>query len=134
MSSLWTEELVSGVDEIDNQHYAIIDKMSEMELAINQNQTKEQIKDYLDFLTMYFSEHFESEEKWMKEKNCETITEHKLQHTKFIKEVNQMIEKYLGSGASNNLFVEIHTFVSTWFITHIRKVDLLMISKLREEK
>ncbi|MCY3411013.1 MAG: hemerythrin family protein [Candidatus Heimdallarchaeota archaeon] len=131
MSSLWTDDLVTGIEEIDKQHYEIIDKMSEMEVFINENKTTEFVFDYLDFLYHYIHAHFKSEEKWMKENNYGSLETHQIQHRGFIRKVEDMIEKFDVVGESDNFFVEIHMFVSSWFITHIRKVDLEMIKEIK---
>lgn len=65
MSFTWSDDLKTGLPEIDEQHKALIQQFNELLSACAQNNGQEELTRFVRFLTVYVRIHFQDEEKFM---------------------------------------------------------------------
>ena len=59
----WSNNLATGVPEIDNQHKEIINRVNSLSAACSEGKGKEEVLRVLLFLEEYIKEHFAAEER-----------------------------------------------------------------------
>ena len=123
MAILWKENLSVGVNEIDNQHKELFNRINNLLDACTRGKGSEEVKRTSDFLSEYVISHFGTEEKLMNKYNYPDYASHKEKHEKFKKEFAELkmkIEKedtgLLTTIGTNHLLID-------WWLNHIGKVD-----------
>ena len=82
----WNADLVTGNEDIDNQHRELFDKTNQLYDAVD-NGEKDAIFKILEFLGEYVQVHFTDEEKFMLESGYDGYEEHKKVHDELVEEV-----------------------------------------------
>ena len=123
MAILWKENLSVGVNEIDNQHKELFNRINNLLDACTRGKGSEEVKRTLNFLSDYVISHFGTEESLMVRYNYPDYTSHKEKHEKFKNEFTELkmkIEKedtgLLTTIGTNHLLID-------WWLNHIGKVD-----------
>lgn len=123
MALEWTENLAVGIDNIDNQHKILFEKVNQLLDACSAGQGKTVIIDTLDFLRDYTKEHFGDEEKYMLSINYPEYDNQKKLHTTFINELEKINDEYNESGNKLLLTLSINSMVVKWLTNHISIED-----------
>lgn len=124
----WTDDLSVGVEEIDNQHKELFNRINGLVAAVKQHICKYTISDVIRFLEEYIVVHFGEEENYMKKYGYPEYSKHKAQHEKFMQnfsELKKELVKLEGGKkpGSYELSVETNKVVVDWILDHIFKVD-----------
>src|SRR5659263_204383 len=114
MTVLWTTELSTGIDVIDNQHKRIVDYINQLGDAIKQR-NRISVGSVLDELVDYTVSHFAFEESLQKEAGYLYAKPHKAAHEMFFKRVAKYQEKH---NAGEDVAPQLHGMLSTWLIHH----------------
>lgn len=115
----WSDDLNTGIKEIDDQHRQLVDYLNQLYDVIVKNNRDgivlifEQIIDYTQF-------HFTFEESIMKENDYEYYIPHKHIHDLFIKRVLHYKERF---EHGENIAEELHALLKRWLINHIAHDD-----------
>ena len=123
MALEWTENLAVGIDNIDNQHKILFEKVNQLLDACSAGQGKTVIIDTLDFLRDYTKEHFGDEEKYMLSINYPDYDSHKKLHIEFIEELEKVNNEYIESGNKLLLTLTINSLVVKLLTNHISIED-----------
>ncbi|MDI3280784.1 MAG: bacteriohemerythrin, partial [Bacillota bacterium] len=94
----WTEDLATGVTQIDDQHKELIERVNQLLAACSEGRGKEEVGRTLNFLSDYIVFHFGTEEKYMTQYDYPGYNSHKAQHTGFIKEFTDLKGKFETEG------------------------------------
>lgn len=122
----WREAFSCNIAEIDKQHHHLFEVGARLHtMASNKsNYDKyDEIISILEELKQYTIQHFEYEEKLMKENNFPGYELHKMEHDFFVKKIQRIERKDL-EGAQNEAVLEIISFVADWVSSHILKTDM----------
>jgi hemerythrin len=119
----WSDDFLVGVDEIDNQHKALVVSMNHLSAQIASGDTSG-VDETLNFLADYAHFHFGSEERIMREINYPFINEHIQEHQKFIQEFIRLKNNII-SGLHDPLYLsfQIQLLMFDWFANHTTKTD-----------
>ncbi len=132
----WTNELATGVEEIDDQHRKLIDKINTLLISIGQGQKKgkEVLLDTLAFLENYAQVHFQTEENYMKRSKYPEYRKHVKEHHEFIKDLNGIKERIINHTKPTYLGLQsdMGYKMYTWITNHIGKTDKNMGTYLLE--
>lgn len=128
MAVLWTTDLNTEIDIIDEQHKRIVDYINELELA-KQRQDAVAVGRVLDELVDYTLSHFAFEESLQSEAGYEFATPHKATHEMFIKRIGTYQERHK---AGEDIAEQLYTMLGTWLIHHIKRDDMAYVSAVRE--
>jgi len=132
MAGLWKEEYKIGVEIIDEQHHQLFDKIEHL-LEIAKGGTREnnrrECMEIIDFLVKYTIIHFETEEKFQKEKRYISYEEHVKIHKDFTNTV--LVYKDL----LNNHFSAktLKSFIGTllaWLVNHVCVCDKKIVKNI----
>ena len=126
MAIEWSEDLATGINEIDNQHKEIFRRINGLLDACNQRRGKEEAGSVIRFLDDYVVTHFSGEERYMTMHNYPNYTSHKEQHTVFIKNLSALKGQLEKEGTGVHIVVATNHMVVDWLKNHIRRVDKVL--------
>jgi hemerythrin len=130
MSIEWTEQLSTGIAEIDAQHKAVISKFNDLLAACRQQKGNEEIKEFLQFLTDYVIVHFSDEERLMRERGFPGFVGHQREHQEYRERLAKLRVDYV-TGVRDDVIAESAWLAGDWFIGHIKRADLVMAEHVR---
>lgn len=123
MSFTWSEDLATGVADIDSQHKELIAKVNELLAACNEGRDRDEIGKYLDFLCEYIAFHFAAEEREMTGRQYPGLAAHEAQHEQFKTQVNDLFQQFAKHGASVQVVLMTIHASGTWLVNHIQQTD-----------
>ena len=113
----WAPNLSVGVEEMDNQHKALIELINIVISGLNQG---ENISKSLKQLAVEMKEHFDEEEEFLASVAYPDLENHKQIHADLISKLNLFVEaQSLGQLEQERL----GTFLKMWLKSHIMGVD-----------
>ena len=118
-----SDDLITGNDEIDEQHKALFKLTNDLINSTEKDKSKKKIGEMLIFLANYAVDHFLHEEKLMLETNFPGYEDHKKMHSDFKYTVIDLIDDFNEQGTSNRLAQSIDGIVVVWLLTHIQHED-----------
>jgi len=123
---LWTEDLNTGIDVLDNQHKRIVDYINQLGAAITLRD-RGAVGAVLNELVDYTVSHFAFEESLQREAGYQYATPHKAVHEVFIKRVAKFQEKH---DSGEDVAAQLHAMLSTWLIHHIKRDDMAYVQEV----
>ncbi len=132
MTIEWDESLSTGIDEIDNQHKEIINRIVEIQNKANESMSMEEIDEAVRFIGGYVFEHFSKEEEKMIKYKYPNYDSHKAEHMSFLKSFMFLKKMTKESGITSMIILAIQNQVVDWLVKHITSVDKEMATFLRK--
>ncbi len=134
---VWNDSLVTGVDEIDEQHRILVNSINEANTRLTENVSAEILDQITRDLLSYALYHFETEEELMQEFNytetCqEDMENHLQQHRNFSSTVVSVRE-----GLKTGKLItreDLLTFLNSWLINHILNTDKRLAAFILEKR
>jgi hemerythrin len=117
----WSDDFNVGIQEVDEQHKALVGMLNELHRAIVEHHGKEMSRKILDQLADYTRTHFLLEESLMRVTHYPGFDIHKQQHEELIKQVVDLQQK-LDVGGATITFELLH-FLKVWLAQHINESD-----------
>lgn len=117
----WTDELNTGVPEMDKQHRKLVDILNRFYDVIEKGEREEAISELLKGAEEYTIFHFESEERFMEEIGFPELEAHRRAHQNLVNEVRSAKEKY--AQGDKKAVRDLVAFLISWLYTHIAKTD-----------
>jgi len=130
----WDESLSVGVELIDEQHKAWIERLQNAQAAIEEIRGMPHISNALDFLVDYTRFHFSTEEKYMTETGYPGLESHRAEHEELKGTLEDLIEDFRDYGVNEKLSQAVGTFLGNWLRDHIRVVDQAFAAFLKGKK
>lgn len=128
----WKEHLLTGIEEIDNQHKELFKNVGNLLLACNKGKGKDEINSIINYLESYVTEHFKTEEKYMNEYNYSEYLNHKSEHEEFIQSFMLLKDQFTKEGASSFFALQINQKIVNWLIIHVQETDKKMANFLQD--
>jgi hemerythrin len=117
----WSSRFETGIAIIDTQHKALFDAINKLSESFKNGTSGKQSKESLDFLVKYTVEHFQTEEKFMKEIAYPKLTSHMAEHLQLVRKA-EAIQAKLNEGKT--VTMEVTVFISDWLKHHINENDM----------
>jgi len=133
MSFEWTDDLLTGVDDVDEQHKEIFVRIKALLDALARQKGKEEIGGFLDFLEEYIAYHFAAEEREMTGRKYPGLPDHEKEHEDFKKKICALKREFNESGASVPLLLITVRSSCEWLIGHIKRTDMAMVKFIRSQ-
>lgn len=127
----WSNEFSVSIDEIDNQHKELFDRINALDSAIRKGKSAGELINVINFLEQYIVYHFGTEEKAMVDHGYPGFQLHKNKHLWFNNEFVIMKEKLENEGPTPDLIMLVNNLLIAWFSNHIRTIDRLLGSFIR---
>ncbi|OHC90846.1 MAG: hypothetical protein A3J87_01780 [Sideroxydans sp. RIFOXYB12_FULL_59_6] len=128
---IWTDNLNTGIDVIDNQHKRIVDYINKLYHVHNNNAGKVAMKDVIDELVDYTLTHFAFEEGMLDDYHYARLDEHKALHEQFAAQVRELRDRF---DASESASVELNNLMVTWLFNHILHEDAKYVPVVPKSK
>ncbi len=113
--------LLTGIEEMDEQHQRIIDMVNDIFEAFRNNAKRANIKESLKTLIDYSSWHFSNEERYFEEFGFEAKEAHKKSHNEFTSELQKFSKSYDKGRAQN--YEAFMLYVKHWIESHFANDD-----------
>ena len=127
MAIVWTNDLNTGIDVIDEQHKSIADYINKLERAI-QLQDRNTVGRVLDELVDYTLSHFAFEESLQEEAGYKFSKPHKAVHDVLAKRVASYQQRH---NAGEDIAGQLHVMLCTWLVHHIKRDDMAYVSEVK---
>lgn len=131
-SFVLTDDLLTGIDEIDAQHRRLFELVNGLNAAIAQKESRAVVGRTLDELVEYTRTHFAAEEAMMARYHYPQIEQHKKGHEKLLHRVLTFQNMY--EHGAPNIESEVLCFLKDWLLNHIRKTDMAYVPFTRTHK
>jgi len=129
----WSEALASGIEEVDQQHQAILSRIAKLDETGQIGTSEQNVLDIIDELLDDAAKHFKLEESYMACYSYPDQAKHEEAHRRFTAKIAKWREPpeqgEQDVGAASKLGVEL----SRWFTDHIVTSDKPFIHFLREQ-
>ncbi len=122
MALTWSEVWCVGVRVIDDQHRGLVEQISALTEA-SREARPEGLQRMLDFLGRYVVEHFQTEERLMREYGYPDYAAHKREHDALIADWGNIRAQYLADGATPRVFISLNLRLATWLTNHVFGID-----------
>ena len=129
--AVWSYRYETGIDLVDAQHQALFEAVNRLADSFKEGKAKDQVKVSLDFLVDYTREHFQTEERFMREVGYPRLAEHMVEHVRLMEQVRDL-QMDLADGKAVTMDVTI--FLADWLKVHIHESDLDYVRYLREPR
>ncbi|MCW8853616.1 MAG: bacteriohemerythrin [Gammaproteobacteria bacterium] len=128
---LWSNDLVTGIQSIDEQHQWLVNTTNQLHDEINNPQPdNRKIGSILESLIEYTFNHFIVEEDMFQRFEYPQSKSHIEEHNKFAATAALLLSKYESGESVNN---EALDFLKEWLKHHIMKVDMAYVPFLKEK-
>jgi len=119
----WDEHLKIGIQELDEQHRQLVEKMNDMSRCIGEGKGASQLKEILDFISNYSKEHFRTEEGYMERYDYPNLHEQQEHHRGFKKDIKEVMNRVEDEGFTEDIAEKINEYIIRWFLRHLRYED-----------
>ncbi len=124
MGFQWDDKYSTGNDEIDKQHKQIFAYLDELEDHIEKGASQEWVERFMSGVGLYTRSHFCFEEMCMRRSKCAAAAQNKVQHTKLLAAFSAADKRLKQEGISDALLQQLRTFLTSWLVNHIMKIDV----------
>jgi two-component system, cell cycle sensor histidine kinase and response regulator CckA len=123
-------ELTTGIQSIDDQHRELFAHMAALEGAARAGDLA-RATDVFAYLERYVTEHFATEEGFMRALGFAGLESHQVLHRRFVDEVARRKAEYLAHPSRATLLVELGRWMDEWLQAHVLDEDVRMAGFLR---
>lgn len=127
MTIVWNDDLKTGIDVIDYQHKLLFETINKLH---DSQKNKTIFFQVLVELLVYISEHFQTEENFMKTSGYADYVVHKKSHEKFSIGYKEKLKQFVDNDFLEMPF-ELINFVEDWFNGHYANEDVKMAKYLK---
>lgn len=124
---VWTDDLNTGISEIDNQHRRILKYINELYSA-SQAGDRGAVGGVVEDMVDYTLSHFAFEESLMEEAGYPLSKPHKRVHEVLTKRVADL---HLRHKAGDDVARDLHSLLSRWLVSHIKSDDAAYSRQVR---
>jgi len=117
----WKDDYSVGIDSIDQQHKKLLHLINQLQTAVDYSTGEQFEREALDELVDYTKTHFTYEEGLMKDNDYPDFEQHKLQHEKMFKKVEEVLAVY--EQDHDTAMSNAAEFLKDWLINHINGTD-----------
>jgi hemerythrin len=132
MSDILTDDLLTGIAAIDEQHRNLFVRAGSIVDAMRRTHATRDVRRLLDFLDSYCAEHFQTEEDAMERLHVPDMLKHRTAHKAYLRRVQALCEELDATGANADLAMRARMTLVDLFAEHIKEHDLPMSRHLRE--
>lgn len=119
----WSDDFKTGVCGVDCQHKALIRMLSGLYAIAEKTQDREVVAEAASLLADFVAEHFQCEEKTMRDMNYPAYESHKEQHDEFAGRVADIVKHFDETGDNGSLTESVQGYMVPWLIEHFTKTD-----------
>ena len=115
------DTLITHVEEMDNQHRRLVDRLNDVYTLLKESKREEAIKFFAEQVITYMEYHLSEEERFMQDIGYPELEQHKKVHEIFRKEIHSLAP-FVEQG-DPQAFRQALSIVLGWLYSHIAKMD-----------
>lgn len=119
---------LTGIDVIDGQHLEIVKMVNNINRALHDNPSDEELKQLFQELVAYATLHFRTEQELMQRYDYPEAAQHRHQHARLEEEIDAIVSQF-STGAELRLLQTI----KDWLVGHIESADKPLGAYLRSK-
>lgn len=128
----WTDDLKTGVDNIDIQHKTIFEKAHDI-FDLGEEVEIKELKSVFVFFMDYATNHFIEEEALMSDYNYEDLEDHRSQHDYFMDKVRGLYSRLEeDEGSICEVLESIKVLTIEWLANHINGSDKKFVASMEK--
>ena len=127
----WSDELLTGVQDIDNQHREVFEQITRFLQDCEKGKGRASIEHTLSYFENYVRFHFEAEEKLQQATGYPHVRAHQGHHALLLDKLNELKASLAHGGITLGLSMKAMQFWADWFVHHIAKEDKAVADFLR---
>jgi hemerythrin len=126
----WTSDFAIGIDEIDEQHRALVDMINALDASTHAQYSPENMRRLLKELSDYVRDHFGFEERLMAGGGCspEFVTRHCGEHAYFRSVLRDLTADF--ESGRRSITITLIEYLVHWLLHHIAVVDRALAHQL----
>ncbi len=128
----WDRRLETGIEEIDEQHRELFNRIDKLELAMYSGKAADELTYLVDYLESYVEEHFQAEEKVMLDSEFPGFAKHVHMHNEFREYFEELLSSCRDRGPDSYLAIEADKKLRHWWEDHILKMDMEYVPYARK--
>ncbi len=128
----WSEEFITGIKSIDDQHRNLVDLVNKFEEASRRGKGSRIMSEILKNLVGYTQEHFAHEEKIMKECEFPGLEQHRARHRQLLQKIEQFQFEFDTEG--HRITVAVRELLIYWVRSHIVQDDMAYVRHLEQSR
>ncbi len=117
----WQKQYSVGDAEIDCEHQRLFGHADDLHRAMLEGHGKQVIEKLLRALADYTATHFRHEEEWMRRVCYPELPQHREQHERFRKRIDDLSDR--SHRSDNTMTIEVMQFLADWLKHHIAESD-----------
>jgi hemerythrin-like metal-binding protein len=117
----WQENFAIGIAEVDHEHRELIRLINELHAALGAERAGERVEAFLGEIFADISAHFALEERVMRERRYDALTEHKADHERLLDQLRDMMDAEADGAVLDD--AEFGEQLAEWFAGHFRAHD-----------
>ncbi len=122
MALQWTTALSLGVPELDAQHAELFGRVDRLLDAMIVHDRSEAVR-LIGFLQRYVEEHFEAEERLMRDSGYPDAPLHVAEHRAFRADIAEIVASLAAEGPTARLVLRLEREVTGWLRDHVYSTD-----------
>jgi hemerythrin-like metal-binding protein len=123
MDIQWSNELETGIEEIDNHHKEMLRRFNDFQTACYLEKGLDKLSDQLAFLGDYVKCHLAMEEQLQIDHNYPGYLKHKEEHDGFIRDFREFENQLNIKGTTSNLLILTNFKLVIWLAQHFNWMD-----------
>ena len=116
----WKDKYSVGIDAVDYEHKELIDLINRLHDELMGRGDKPSINAFFGDLLRGISAHFALEERFMRERGYDLLTQHKAEHERLLGEIREIMDGFEDRAVAS---AELGTRLDTWFSRHFETHD-----------
>jgi hemerythrin-like metal-binding protein len=120
---VWTEELSVGNAVLDREHERLLGQVNILVNAIGAQNDPAVVQSVIEFLNTYITDHFSHEERYMMDNDYPDVEAHIALHREFTRQYDDLKQKILLHGSSEDILLDIENKLARWWVEHIGVED-----------
>lgn len=120
----WSDEYLTGIAEIDEQHHGFFEAAHRLYDQILNCEGEHGVEEAVTFLRDYAERHFQTEEALMRKHEFPSLERHKRLHDAFFENLELLGDELKVFGPSQHLADRALEVAQDWLIEHIAEEDM----------
>jgi len=129
--AVWSSRYETGIALVDAQHQGLFEAVNQLADSFKEGQARNQVVACLDFLVAYTVEHFQTEERFMREDAYPGLAAHADEHAQLMRQVQELQARFV---AGQPVTMDVTIFLAEWLTTHISGADMRYAEFVREQQ
>jgi hemerythrin len=124
----WKPQYSVGIDAVDHEHQELIELINQLYDQLAGGSEKVRVEAFFGDLFKGISAHFALEERFMRERSYDQLTQHKTDHERLLDEIRDIMDDFADEQVLDA--TTLATRLEAWFARHFETHDARLHKKL----